>query len=255
VAAGNAWDALLPRLHVARATLQESAELRGALGEGEPPGLDRARVRLSELTEKLSKDPLSVSDEEVLELERSLQALLCDLEGLDRLRRELATLLTDARKLLEELRGVAQEGTDSHEQALAKIAAPAIHEPLSLDSTLERQLEDVEKIASHGAWREARAVLEQWTARAASLLERARQIAHENRTPIEARNELRGLLDACKAKAARLGLIEDLQLLGMFKQAHDSLYTAPTDLAEATKLVHRYRHALGQSVPPREVLR
>ncbi len=88
-----------------------------------------------------------------------------------------------------------------------------------------------------------------------SLLEQARRIARENRAPIETRNELRGLLDACQAKTARLGLIEDLELSGMFKQAHDSLYTAPTDLFEATALVHRYRHALSQSEPPREVPR
>jgi hypothetical protein len=254
-AAGNAWDALLPRLDAARATLQESAELARALGEGEPPDLDRARERLSELTEKLSKDPLSVSGEEVRELERSLQAVRGDLEDLDRLRRELALLLVDARMLLEELRRIAQEGTDAHQQALIKIAAPAIHEPLSLDDALESQLQDVEKIARHGAWREARAVLEQWMARVQSLLEQAQRIACENRAPTQTRNELRGLLDACQAKATRLGLIEDLALSGMLEQAHDSLYTAPTDLVKASELVHRYRQALGQNTPPRETLR
>jgi hypothetical protein len=254
-AAGNAWDALLPRLHAARATLQESAELASALGEGEPPGLDRARERLSQLTEKLSKDPLSVSGEEVGELERSLQAVRGDLDSLDEMRREIAALLGDARKLLEELRRVAREGADAHQQALAKILAPAVHEPLSLDGALESQLEDVARIARHGAWREARTFLEQCTVRARSLLEQARRIARENRAPIEARNELRGLLDACQAKATRLGLIEDTRLAGMFEQAHDSLYTAPTDLVEASELVHRYRHALAEHTPPREALR
>jgi hypothetical protein len=254
-AAGNAWDALLPSLHAARATLQASAELGRALGESEPPDLDRARERLFELTENLSKDPLSVSSAEVEELERSLQAVRDDLEGLDRLRRELGALLVEARKSLEELRRVAREGREAHEQALVKIAAPAICGPLSLDGALESQLEDVEKVARDGAWREARTALEQWTARVRSLLEQARRIACENRAPIQTRNELRGLLDACQAKATRLGLIEDPRLSGMFEQAHDSLYTAPTDLAKATELVHRYRHALGQSVPPREVLR
>jgi hypothetical protein len=254
-AAGNAWDALLPRLQAARAALQESTELGGALGEGEPPGLDRARARLSELTEKLSKDPLSVSGEGVAELERSLQAVRGDLDSLDELRREIATQLADARELLDELRGVAREGAEAHEQALAKIAAPAVPEPLSVDGALGSQLEDVERIAHHGAWREARVVLEQWTTRARSLLEQGRRIARENRAPIETRNELRGLLDACQAKATRLGLIEDPRLSGMFEQAHDSLYTAPTDLVKASELVHRYRNALAEHTPPREVLR
>jgi len=254
-ALGNAWDVLLPRLHDVRTTLQESAELACTLGEGEPPGLACARDRLSELAQKLSKDPLSVSGEDVDELERSLQAVRGDLEGLDLLRREIATLLADALKLTEELRRVVREGADAYDQAQVKIAAPAIHEPLSLDDGLEGRLEDVEKIARHGAWREARVVLEQWTARTGSLLEQARRIARENRAPIETRNELRGLLEACQAKAMRLGLIEDVRLSGMFKQAHDSLYTAPTDLLAATELVHRYRHALALSVSPRELLR
>jgi hypothetical protein len=255
VAVGNAWDTLLPRLHAARLMLRESAELARALGEGEPPDLVRARERLSDLDERLAKDPLSVSGEEVGELEQSLQALHSDLEGLDRLRREIATPLADARKLLDELRRVAREGVDTREQALVKIAAPAIQEPLSPEDALESRLEDIEKIARYGAWREARAVLEQWTARTRSLLDRARRIAYANGAPIQARNELRGLLDACQAKAMRLGLIEDPRLSGMFERAHDSLYTAPTDLAKATGLVHRYRHALAQSVPSREVLR
>jgi len=254
-AAAGAWDQLLPRLHAASARLQESAELGRALGEGVPPGLDRARERLSALTERLSKDPLSVSAQEVLELEQALESFQVDLESLDRLRREIDTQLADARKLLEELRRVAGEGADAHEQALVKIAAPAIPDPLSLDSALAGQLQDVEKIARHGAWRQARTVLEQWTSRAASLLEQARRIAGENRAPIQARNELRGLLDACQAKATRLGLIEDPQCSSMFEQAHDSLYTAPTDLGEATELVHCYRRALSQSAPQGEVLR
>jgi hypothetical protein len=255
VAAGNAWDALLPRLHAARATLQKSTELGGTLGEGEPPGLNRARERLMELTEKLSKDPLSVSSEEVGELERSLQTVRDDLDSLDEMRRRIATQLADARELLAELRGVAREGADAHQQALAKIVAPVVHEPLSVDGALGSHLEDVEKIARHGAWREARAVLEEWTARTRSLLAQALRIARENRAPIESRNELRGLLDACQAKATRLGLIEDPRLAGVFEQAHDSLYTAPTDLVGASELVHRYRNALAEHTLPREVLR
>ncbi|HEY7830386.1 MAG TPA: hypothetical protein VIC06_07460 [Solirubrobacteraceae bacterium] len=254
-AVGNAWDGLLPRLHGARAMLQESVALGSTLGEHESPDLVRAQERLAELTGKLSKDPLSVDEEEVRDLERSLQAVRSDLAGVELLRREIVTLLADARKLLEELRCVARKGAEAHEQALIKIAAPAICEPLRLDGTLEGQLEDVEMLARHGAWREAWVLLEQWTARTRSLLEQAQRIACENRAPIETRNELRGLLDACQAKGAQLGLIEDRRLSCMFKQARDSVYTAPTDLAQATELVHRYRHALGQSVLPREALR
>lgn len=253
-AVGNAWEQLLPRLHAAHGELSHSAELAQSLGDGDPPELDRLRSRVSELSERLSKDPLAVGGEEVAELERALASVREDLDGLDTVRHEMAALLADARKLLEELRGVAREGLQAHEQTLAKIAAPAVPDPLSVDETLAGQLEDVEKIARHGAWREARAVLEQWTKRTRSLLEQASRVGNENRAPIQKRNELRGLLDACQAKALALGLIEELELSGMFKAAQQTLYSAPTDLAKATELVDRYRRALAEH-HPRELSR
>jgi len=255
VAVGSAWNALEPRLRAARSTLEESLELARSLGEGSPPELDRARARLDELAERLSKDPLSVSEGDIVEAERSLHAVGADLEGLERVRQEIATRLADARRLLEELRDAAREGSQTHRQVLAKIVAPAVPDPLRLDGALESQLDDVANIASHGAWREARTLLEQWSTRARSLLQQAQSIAHENSAPIQARNELRGLLDAYQAKAARFGLIEDSRLSGTFEQARDTLYSAPTDLAAAGELVDRYRQTLGELAPSRELRR
>ena len=255
VAVGSAWNAFEPRLRAARATLEESLELAHSLGEGSPPELDRARARLDELAERLSKDPLSVSEGDLAEAEHSLQAVGADLEGLERVRQEIATRLADARRLLEELRDAAREGSQTHRQVLAKIVAPAVPDPLRLDGALESQLDDVANIARHGAWREARTLLEQWSTRAQSLLQQAQSIAHENSAPIQARNELRGLLDAYQAKAARFGLIEDSRLSGTFEQARDTLYSAPTDLAAAGELVDRYRQTLGELAPSRELRR
>jgi hypothetical protein len=255
VAVGSAWSAFEPRLRAARATLEESLELAHSLGEGSPPELDAARARLDELAERLSKDPLSVSEGDLAEAERSLHAVGADLEGLERVRQEMATRLSDARRLLEELRDTAREGSQTHRQVLAKIVAPAVPDPLRLNGALESQLDDVANIARHGAWREARTLLEQWSTRAQSLLQQARSIAHENSAPIQARNELRGLLDAYQAKAARFGLIEDSRLSGTFEQARDTLYSAPTDLAAAGELVDRYRQTLGELAPSRELRR
>jgi hypothetical protein len=254
-AVGSAWDVLGSRLQAARTSLDSSAELARALGEGEPSQLDRLRLLLDQLTAKLSQDPLSVNSEEVQDLERSLQAVREDLDGLDEVRRRLGALLADARKLLGELRITAAEGRRAYEQLLIKIATPRVTKPLDLDERLERQLEDVAKMAQHCAWREACAVLEQWTSRALSLLEQGQRIVAENRAPLKERNELRGLLDACEAKARRLGLIEEQQLLGMFEEAHRRLYTAPTDLATARELVQSYRRTLAEHAPPRELSR
>jgi hypothetical protein len=254
-AIGRAWDTLVPRLSAARATLDDSAELARTLGDTEPRELDLARRRLSELAGALSKDPLSVSAKDIERLETSLQAIRQDLDSVEEVRREISQHLVDAHDLLEELRRAAQESKAAHQEALIRITAPAVPEPLCLDSALDQQLQDVAELSGRAAWREARNALEQWTTRARSLLDQVRRIGAENRAPIETRSELRGLLDAYQAKAKQLGLIEDPELSGMFEEAHEALYTAPTDLGQAAELVRRYQQALPESRSAREVLR
>lgn len=68
----------------------------------------------------------------------------------------------------------------------------------------------------------------------------AQKILTANETPYQSRNELRGLLDALKAKAAASGLAEDPQCTMLYGEARDLLYTAPCDLSGAGAAVSRY---------------
>jgi ABC-type transporter Mla subunit MlaD len=77
----------------------------------------------------------------------------------------------------------------------------------------------------------------------------------ENRAPIESRNQLRSLLEAYQVKASRLGTVEDPELERTFAQAHQALYTAPTDLALVAQLVRRYQERLSAAQPAREAIR
>src|SRR6266851_2083134 len=58
------------------------------------------------------------------------------------------------------------------------------------------------------------------------------------------RDELRGLLDAYQAKAARLGAAEDQDLTARYDLARDLLWTAPCDLSSAAGAVTRYQEAI-----------
>ena len=58
------------------------------------------------------------------------------------------------------------------------------------------------------------------------------------------RDELRGLLGAYKAKAARLGAAEDAALAERYDQARDLLWTAPCDLTAAEAAVAGYQQAV-----------
>lgn len=61
---------------------------------------------------------------------------------------------------------------------------------------------------------------------------------------LDRRTELRGRLEAYRAKATRLGHAEDSALSALHRAAHDVLFTAPCDLVEATRAVGRYQQAV-----------
>lgn len=58
------------------------------------------------------------------------------------------------------------------------------------------------------------------------------------------RDELRGLLGAYQAKAARLGAAEDPGLTERYNHARGLLWTAPCDLAAAADAVTGYQQAV-----------
>jgi hypothetical protein len=62
--------------------------------------------------------------------------------------------------------------------------------------------------------------------------------------PLAVRAELRGRLDAYRAKVARLGMAEDPVLIERYDQARRLLWTAPCDLGAAERAVRRYQQAV-----------
>jgi len=61
---------------------------------------------------------------------------------------------------------------------------------------------------------------------------------------LDRRAELRGRLEAYRAKATGRGHAEDTELVALHRRAHDVLFTAPCDLRAATLAVTRYQRAV-----------
>jgi hypothetical protein len=141
----------------------------------------------------------------------------------------------------------------AHDDVVVKIASPAVPGPLAPDPELARRLDRVTALAARNEWRAARHELAEWTTRTTDVIGQAERVLIANRAPVDERNELRGRLEAYRAKANRLGRAEDGALTAQYDRAHDALYTAPTDLASAAELVRSYQQAIVNSAPPREV--
>jgi ABC-type transporter Mla subunit MlaD len=252
---GRAWDTLTPRLAAARGLLDQVQAIAASSGESGRTDLDEASDRLTRLGAALTSDPLSVAPSAVDRVIDSLEAIRRDLEATGALRRDFDARLADSRALLRQLQSIVDEAHAAHEELLIKIAAPAAGTPPELPADLDGELDHIAALARSDAWRDARRRLDQWTARARELLDVGQQALHENRAPIESRNQLRSLLEAYQVKASRLGTVEDPELERTFAQAHQALYTAPTDLALVAQLVRRYQERLSAAQPAREAIR
>lgn len=249
---GQAWDTLTPRLTAAHGVLDQARALAASLGESGRTDLEDAADHLTELEASLSADPLSVEVAAVDRLDESLGAIRRELEAAIALRGELDTRLTDARRLLTQLQSVVEEGRAAHDELVVKIAAPSAPPALELPHNLGDELGQIAAVARAGGWRDAHRRLDRWTTETRARLDDAQRILRANRAPIEARNQLRALLEAYQVKAGRLGRIEDAELERIFSQAHQALYTAPTDVALAAQLVRRYQELLNAGRPAAE---
>ncbi|MEE9416722.1 MAG: hypothetical protein V3V01_15665, partial [Acidimicrobiales bacterium] len=73
-----------------------------------------------------------------------------------------------------------------------------------------------------------------------------------NALPLRRRDEIRGLLSAYWAKAAAVGRAEDPLLSDLHDDAHNELFTSPTDVARAEMLVSGFGGALRDPSSPIE---
>jgi hypothetical protein len=81
------------------------------------------------------------------------------------------------------------------------------------------------------------------------ILENAQKRVTQIREPLERRDELRGLLEAYRARAARHGVSEAAALTAAHERAREQLWSAPCDLTAAEAAVRDYLAAVGAALP------
>lgn len=170
-------------------------------------------------------------------------------ETLEDERSELPSRLQAAAAELDEIEALVRQGADAYLRVHDRIAEPTgLLEPLRLDPdderSLRRWLHRISDEADAGRWAVASKGLAAWRTVADQWLHTAGQVALANGRALDRRNELRGLLDAYRAKAAAQGRAEDPELARLGTAAQQILFGAPCDLAKAEDLVRRYVTAL-----------
>ncbi|MEU3687818.1 hypothetical protein [Streptomyces narbonensis] len=257
------WSALPARIDLLAAELGRTRSLAHSVGvrPGEHPAGDELEDITAELTAlraQVVTDPLAFwrpatgssapgggrpdttrYDRAALALEdirREIEAVLAvRQDSEDRLLR-LRDVLSRADRTLTEARSARGE-------VLAKIAASEVPAVSGPPTALQERLVAAAEYRRHQQWHRLSPLLDSLEREAEDELMRARESLTAVTAPLAVRAELRGRLDAYKAKVARLGAAEDPLLIERYDTARRMLWSAPCDLRVAEQAVLRYQQA------------
>ncbi|MFJ9851650.1 hypothetical protein [Streptomyces sp. NPDC101150] len=273
VAADAVWSALPARIDLLSAELRRTRSLAHSVGvrPGEHPAgddLERITDELARLRGQVIADPLAfwVSSStgssapgggrpDTVRYDRAARAL----EGV---RREIEAVLDvrqDAERRLMQLRDVLSradrtltEARQARGEVLAKIAASEVPAVSGPSTALYEQLAAAADYRRRAQWHRLSPLLESLEEQAEDELHRARESLTAVTAPLAVRAELRGRLDAYKAKVARHGMAGDPLLLERYDAARRMLWSAPCDLRVAEQAVWRYQQAAAEALVPEQ---
>ncbi|KAF4411092.1 hypothetical protein [Streptomyces lycii] len=273
VAADSVWSALPARIDMLAAELRRTRSLAHSVGvrPGEHPAgddLERITANLTALRAEVISDPLAFwtpaaggssapgggrpdttrYDREARALEdirREIEAVLGVRQDAERRLMQLRDVLSRADRTLNEARAARGE-------VLAKIAASEVPAVSGPPTALNEQLVTAADYRRRSQWHRLSPLLESLEERAEDELQRARESLTAVTAPLAVRAELRGRLDAYKAKVSRHGLAEDPFLAERYDAARRMLWSAPCDLRAAEQAVLRYQQAVAEALVPRQ---
>jgi hypothetical protein len=129
-------------------------------------------------------------------------------------------------------------------EAVQKIGASQLPGLPPATEGLANRLARLDAIKAAGSWQQLGAELKAIDNDAATAAALWGDAGRAAQALLDRRSELRGLLDAYRAKAARLGAAENADLAAVYQRARERLRIAPCDLPAADDAVRRYQQAV-----------
>jgi hypothetical protein len=266
VAADAVWSALPARIDLLAAELQRTRALAHSVGvrPGEHPSgddLEGITRTLAELREQVVSDPLAFwvpaegssapgggrPDTTVYDREaRALEEVRREIDAVLTVRQDAEQRLIRLRDVLSRADRTLAEARTARGEVLAKIAATEVPVVSGPPTVLQEQLATAAAYRRQAQWHRLSPLLESLEQKAEDELLRARESLTAVTAPLAVRAELRGRLDAYKAKVARHGLAEDPLLIERYDAARRMLWSAPCDLRVAEQAVLRYQQAAAE---------
>ena len=243
-AAWLALDSTLMDAETEIRSLQQSADL---IDQGSLRELVQVHHTITALHDRIQQDPLGVR----AEFEQTLQPLIARArnavqQGV-RQQSQVRERIAIAHTLLNQLATLHQQNLAAFAESQEKVVDHSLLEdPIAPEhlSALSQWLTRLEAKLTEGLVNPVLIGLENWMTKTQETLASEKRAYSANVKPLETRRELRGRLDALKAKALARGRSEDATLVELATQAKQLLYTHPTPLDAAIALVSQYEKRL-----------
>jgi hypothetical protein len=256
-AAEQVWNEMTSRLDAVGSELGRVMPLAASLADEALNGnLSAAQGKLARLRETLSTDPLSLwlggSDPSTGPVDTSgadrlterIAATVTRIDELARLRDDAQQRIAEVTKAAAAARAAYEDATAAWLRAAAKIVAGELPAQPAGFTDPSARIADLDALLAAGRLTRLSSELDQLDRDLAGLTTGLRDTEQAVAGVLGRRAELRGLLGAYQAKAARLGAAEDPGLTERYDRARGLLWTAPCDLAAAADAVTSYQQAV-----------
>ncbi len=245
-AVSRAQGEMAASMDEAQSRLQQMGSLPPGSTSAQAVAIGSAAHLLRDLRAKLQTDPLGAAADWRQQVEPLLARAA---EAFARAEGNRTKLLA-ARTLFEQLADMQQGSRAARAEAQLKVASCETLPLPVADGTLHGLSEWLQRLESGQTEENVDAMtsgLRHWMVAAETCAAESRRILTACRAPVEQRNELRGRLQALKAKARAYGVAELPRLAEQAGEAEACLYTRPSDLRRAAAAVAAFENALGLS--------
>ncbi len=241
----DAWATLNGKVAKHEGELKELQ--KDALDLGVPTSeLTAAEQALANVRESINGDPLAADGNFTDQILPVIAACRTRLDQLKALKSQVTSQLSEGEQALAHLRTTHASSLQAVEERRAKVSIE--HEDqltMPLDdkviSQLEAWLERLKTTIRDGKLQAASVGLTNWTAQVLNRTSSAESAFQANDALLRERRDMRGLIQALKIRAASEGMAEDPTLTAMFVTVSQLLYSRPTPMTEARRLVKEYQ--------------
>jgi chromosome segregation ATPase len=249
-AAEIVWNEAADRLQQAGASLEEvQRHTEGFDDDDLRVALQVAQQDLGQLRDLLNTDPLVLWQGGQLDaarfglLQKETAAVMSRVGELSQLREDAAGRIASATASVSAAWNARQDAETARQRSAVKIAVDKLPELPDVSGLADR-LATLDKLKAAGRWTRLLSEIDIIEEQAASATQRCREAEREAAGLLDRRDELRGLLDAYRARAAQMGGAEDQDLEALHERARGLLWSAPCDLLAAADAVTGFQQAV-----------